>query len=55
MDCGKDSHRDIDHVNGLGNNNRFALESCKPVALSTVVPLNCIGAVFALKQPVAWD
>jgi hypothetical protein len=51
-ELGEESHRQIDHLLGFGNNDGLPFEPSKPVALSAMIPLNASRARFAHHQLV---
>jgi hypothetical protein len=46
----KQGHGEIDHLFGLGDDDRLALEAPEPMTLAAMMALNGIGRRFALQQ-----
>ena len=50
MDGSKDSHCEIHHFKGFGDDDGFAFKACKPMALSAVISLNPMSMLLALNE-----
>ena len=51
---GHQGHRELDHLWGLRDHDRLALEATTPGPLPTMMPLDVVGGRFALDQFLAW-